>query len=205
MLFQIHEFYGLRCLFAICCALCETKLYSAVSTNLNRRVGMLYLIATISSAGMFHAATTFLPSTFAMYTSMLGAAAFIDRRRGFRTAEGVFWFALGGLLGWPFSLAMCIPHIAEELFMAAVSWGMVPTTLRLVKGGIASIFLLVTSLSLCFSHRLTYIPGHNYRNRLSSLPQVGGCTSEHCPIQCIQWSWKRTKHLRHRALVVLSG
>lgn len=94
---------------------------------------------------MFHAATAFLPSTFAMHTTMLGAAAFIDQRRGFRTAEGVFWFALGGLLGWPFSMAMCIPHVAEELFMAVLSWGVVPTVSRLVKGGIASLLLLVIS------------------------------------------------------------
>ncbi|KAA8914537.1 Alg9-like mannosyltransferase family-domain-containing protein [Sphaerosporella brunnea] len=139
---KVHEFYGLRCLLAVFCAFCETRLYTAVSTNINRRVGILYLITTITSAGMFHAATAFLPSTFAMYTTMLGTAAFIDRRRGFRTAEGVFWFALGGLLGWPFSMAMCIPHIAEELFMAAVSWGAVPTFVRLVKGGIAALALL---------------------------------------------------------------
>ena len=92
---------------------------------------------------MFHAATAFLPSTFAMYTTMLGMVAFIDRRRGFRTAEGVFWFALGGLLGWPFSMAMCIPHVVEELFMAAVSWGALPTAYRLVKGGVAALMLLV--------------------------------------------------------------
>ncbi|KAF8537583.1 Alg9-like mannosyltransferase family-domain-containing protein [Trichophaea hybrida] len=140
---KLYEFYGLRCLFAASCAFCETKLYAAVSININRRVGILYLITTIASAGMFHAATAFLPSTFAMYMTMLGMTAFIDRRRGFRTAEGVFWFALGGLLGWPFSMAMCIPHIAEELFMAAVSWGALPTVYRLVKGGIASLVLLV--------------------------------------------------------------
>ena len=101
------------------------------------------MATTVASAGMFHAAAAFLPSTFAMYTTMLGTAAFIDRRRGFRTAEGVFWFALGGLLGWPFSMAMCIPHILEEVFMAVVSWGGFPTLARLVKGGISSLLLLV--------------------------------------------------------------
>jgi alpha-1,2-mannosyltransferase len=147
------------------------KLYAAVSLNINRRVGILYLITTIASAGMFHAASAFLPSTFAMYTTMLGMAAFIGRRRGFRTAEGVFWFALGGLLGWPFSMAMCIPHIAEELFMAAVSWGALPTVYRLVKGGIASLLLLVGSLKLTREGSLPSL-GRNCRNRLLCLPEA---------------------------------
>jgi alpha-1,2-mannosyltransferase len=142
--------------------------YTAVSTNINRRVGILYLITTITSAGMFHAAAAFLPSTFAMYTTMLGTAAFIDRRRGFRTAEGVFWFALGGLLGWPFSMAMCIPHVAEELFMAAVSWGAGSALKRLLKGALASLALLVGSQGLTrWRVKLTreYI-GRNRHDRL---------------------------------------
>jgi alpha-1,2-mannosyltransferase len=134
----------LRCLFAIFCAYCEKRLYAAVSSNINRRVGILYLIVTLCSAGMFHAAAAFLPSTFAMYTTMLGMAAFINRQRGLRTVQAIFWFALGGLLGWPFSMAMCIPFILEELFMGVISWGLVPTVFRFIKGGIASLFLLVS-------------------------------------------------------------
>jgi len=129
---------------------------------------MLYLVTTVASAGMFHAAATFLPSTFAMYTSMLGTAAFVDRRRGFRTAEGVFWFALGGLLGWPFSMAMCVPHVVEELFMASVSWGALPTVKRLIKGGIASGLLLVGSTP---THRISH--GNGSERKKGSLVVIG--------------------------------
>lgn len=120
---------------------------------------------------MFHAATAFLPSTFAMYTTMLGMVAFIDRRKGFRTAEGVFWFAVGGLLGWPFSMAMVIPHIAEELFMAAVSWGVFPTTARLIKGGIASLLLLVGFLNSVQWQSLQF-SGRYCSNRLLRLQEA---------------------------------
>lgn len=126
-------------------------MYTAVSSNINRRVGILYLVFTICSAGMFHAAAAFLPSTFAMYTTMLGMAAFIDRHRGVRTVRGIFWFTLGGLLGWPFSMAMCVPFILEELFMAVVSWGLIPTLTRFIKGGLLSFTLLVSSDSTWLS------------------------------------------------------
>ena len=115
----MHEFYALRCIFASICALCETRLYGAVSTNVNRRIGILYLVATVPSAGLFHAATAYLPSTFSMYTTMLGIATFIERptARALRTVEGVFWFALGGLLGWPFSTAIALPFIVQHLLV----------------------------------------------------------------------------------------
>jgi len=156
---KAHEFYGLRCLFAVVCAYSEKRLYTAVSSSVSRRVGILYLILTIGSAGMFHAAVAFLPSTFAMYTTMLGMASFIDRRRGFRTVQGIFWFAVGGLLGWPFSMVMCIPFVFEEIFMGCVTWGLVPTVLRLVKGGLVSLILLVSYISINLTQKLIALVG----------------------------------------------
>lgn len=97
----------------------------------------------MTSAGMFHAATAFLPSTFAMYTAMLGMSAFIDRRKSRTTPVAVFWFALGGLLGWPFSMAMCVPFVLEELVYGIVIGRVFPTVMRFVKGGLASLALLV--------------------------------------------------------------
>lgn len=135
---KTHEFYGLRVLLALSCAYAETRLYAAVSAAINRRVGLLYLIFTVCAAGMFHSAAAFLPSTFAMYTTMLGTAAFMRRR----TVWGIFWFALGGLLGWPFSLAMCAPFIVEEVVIGVLGGRLVGTVGRFIKGGIVSLLLL---------------------------------------------------------------
>lgn len=140
---KVHEFYGLRCLFALFCAYAETRLYTAVSSSINRRVGLLYLVFTVCSAGMFHSAVAFLPSTFAMYTTMLGMAAFIRRQ----TVRGFFWFAVGGLLGWPFSLAMCVPFLLEELVVGAVEGRLAGTLGRFIKGGLVSLTLLVSIIS----------------------------------------------------------
>lgn len=142
---KAHEFYGLRALLALACAYGEARLYAAVSSAIHRRVGLLYLVFTVCAAGMFHSAAAFLPSSFAMYTTMLGSAAFLERR----TPQAVVWFALGGLLGWPFSLAMCVPFVAEDLLAGALA-GRLPRALaRLaVQGGAASLLLLAAIVAV---------------------------------------------------------
>jgi alpha-1,2-mannosyltransferase len=107
-------------------------------------MGILYLVFTIGSAGMFHAATAFLPSTFAMYTTMLGMAAFMESRPERRIARAAFWFALGGLLGWPFSMAMCIPFVLGELFLGTFSRRLSITFVRFFEGGIIFLVVLVS-------------------------------------------------------------
>lgn len=56
-----------------------------------------------------------------MYTSLLGAAAFMNWRGGLRTAQGIWWFALGGILGWPFAAALAAPFLIEEGLFAVMS------------------------------------------------------------------------------------
>lgn len=125
--------------------MCETRLYSSVSSNISRMIGLLYLVATMTSAGMFHAATSFLPSTLAMYTAMLGTSAFIDRNRGLKTVQGLFWFAIGGFLGWPFSLAMAVPLVLEDLYVGLTDSGLLPTFAAFMNGGLVSLGVLVCS------------------------------------------------------------
>jgi len=61
-----------------------------------------------------------LPSSFAMYTTMLALShAFIppSNQDSQRTLAAVVYFALGAVLGWPFALAIAIPFVFEELFV----------------------------------------------------------------------------------------
>ena len=106
---------------------------------------------------MFHASVAFLPSTFAMYTTMLGTAAFMDRGGAFRTARGVFWFAFGGLLGWPFSMAMCVPFVLEELIMGLTSFA---APRFLIEGGMIFLGVLVSCVpeSSGWSNYLLFAP-----------------------------------------------
>lgn len=86
-----------------------------------------------------------------MYTSLLGAAAFMNWRGGPRTSLGIWWFAVGGILGWPFASALCAPFLIEEGILTLVSLiygerqGFVQAILRVSKGVVSALVLLVSS------------------------------------------------------------
>ncbi|KAF2402628.1 hypothetical protein EJ06DRAFT_547880 [Trichodelitschia bisporula] len=150
------EFYFLRAILGLFCALCESQLYSAVAQRINARVAILFLIVMTTSTGTFHAAAAYLPSSFAMYTGMLGCAAFLKKR----TAQGVFWFAAGAILGWPFAGALVLPFVAEELLLAYTSGQYLGTLKRLLDGGFRALALLAmqTAIDVYFYKKVLCVP-----------------------------------------------
>ncbi|KAF2835066.1 glycosyltransferase family 22 protein [Patellaria atrata CBS 101060] len=139
---KVFEFYFLRVVLGFVCAVCETRLFSAVGKSLGESVAMLYAFVMIASPGMFHAAASYLPSSFAMYTTMLGMAAFMDPRGRNRTAWGIFWFAVGGVIGWPFAAALVIPFILEEFLVTAITRDVIPMVQRMLDGTVRSLIVL---------------------------------------------------------------
>ncbi|KAF4126514.1 alpha-1,2-mannosyltransferase [Geosmithia morbida] len=148
---KVNEFYFVRYCLALVCALCQTLMYLSMSTTINSRIGFFFLIATVTSPGNFHASTAFLPSSFAMPMCMLGAAAFMNWRGGLKTAYGIFWFAVAGVLGWPFAAALCTPFVLEEavLFFFGDKTAMYESFLRLTQGVVAG--LLVVFFDFCIN------------------------------------------------------
>lgn len=126
-------------------------MYRVITLTIHPRIGILFVIALVLSPGNFHASTAYLPSSFAMYTGMLGAAAFMNWRGGLRTASGIAWFAVGGIIGWPFAMALCAPFLLEEALLAVTSLGNTERFLgavkRVVGGGLAALGVLVSFLS----------------------------------------------------------
>ncbi len=115
-------------------------------------------MALVMSPGNFHASAAYLPSSFAMYMSFLGAAAFMNWRGGLKTSWGIWWFAVGGILGWPFASALCAPFMLEEAIFAVMSdrerfW---ETMLRVGRGVIAALLLIVSRLVRQDSARLLH-------------------------------------------------
>ena|SRR5690242_8922491 len=137
------EFYFLRTFLAITCALCQTRLYSVVARTFNPRVALFFIFVMVFSPGMYHAAPAYLPSSFAMYTAMLGFSAFMDWSGGIRTAQGLMWFGIGAILGWPFAGALVLPFVGEEIFLAAVTGQGVECITRLADGFTRSLVILV--------------------------------------------------------------
>jgi alpha-1,2-mannosyltransferase len=145
----VGEFYFVRYVLALVCALCQTLLFRIVSTTLNPRIGLFFLMALVLSPGNFHASTAYLPSSFAMYMSMLGAAAFMNWRGGLKTSQGIFWFAVGGVLGWPFAAALCLPFLIEEAIFAVFSDKdrFIEAIIRFCRGIIGGLVLVVRFVS----------------------------------------------------------
>jgi alpha-1,2-mannosyltransferase len=140
---QRPAFFLVRAVLGTTCTICEAKLYDTVRLKINNRVARYMLFMLVVNAGMWNASTgeslystprlvyhlsysqsdffpALLPSSFAMYTTMLALShAFIlpSNKDSQRTLAAVMYFTLGAVLGWPFALAIAIPFVFEELFV----------------------------------------------------------------------------------------
>lgn len=137
------EFYLVRFFLAMICAACQTRLYSAICRTLSPRIGLLFLMIAAFSPGMFHASASFLPSSFTMYASMLGLAAFLDWRRSQKTAQGIMWFGLGAIVGWPFAGALLLPLLFEEVVIGFISGDMRKVFSEVLNGALRCLAILV--------------------------------------------------------------
>ncbi|KAK3058147.1 mannosyltransferase [Extremus antarcticus] len=156
------EFYFLRIVLGLVCALCETRLYSKIASMLNPRIAVTFLIIMATSPGMFHASIAYLPSSFSMHTTMLGMAAFMDWRGGLRTAQGIFAIGAGAVLGWPFAAAMALPYLLEEVVLASISdkQGMIDLIWRFADGAARAtgILALQVAIDTFFYRKLVIVP-----------------------------------------------
>jgi alpha-1,2-mannosyltransferase len=143
---KVAEFYFLRIVLGLLCATCETRLFNTISRTMSYRIALLFMLVTTTSTGMFHASTAYLPSSFAMYTTMLGVSAFMDWTGGLKTAEGIMWFGIGAVLGWPFAAAMIFPFIAMEALLALFGKSIISLMQRSLDGGIRSLIILVSRI-----------------------------------------------------------
>ena len=141
---KAFEFYFVRIVLGLVCALTETRLFSAISATLNPRIGIMFALAIVFSPGMFHASVSYLPSSFSMYTAMMGTAAFMNWRGGLKTAEGIMWFGIGGIVGWPFSTALIFPFVVEDLFLASLIGEWSEVIYRYLDGVVRSVIILVS-------------------------------------------------------------
>ncbi|CAG8808323.1 18095_t:CDS:2, partial [Racocetra persica] len=130
----------------IVCALSESMFYIAALTHLGPRVGRYLIITMLLSAGMWNASTAYLPSTFAMYTTMVAffyALMPVSTTSGRRAHGTIFWVGLGSLLGWPFSAAVGIPAAFEELVLRNALKKPFERIRRLISGVITSLCIIL--------------------------------------------------------------
>ncbi|KAI4733119.1 hypothetical protein E4T50_16322 [Aureobasidium sp. EXF-12298] len=147
---KVWKFYFLRIMLGAICAASESRLYTVISRTLNPRLGMLFFLIMLTSPGMFHASVSFLPSSFSMYTTALGMAAFMDWRGGVRTATGMMCMIGGSFLGWPFAAALIAPFMIEEFMLAYFTdkQEFIDFCYRILDGSVRSTIILV--IQFCF-------------------------------------------------------
>ncbi|PGH11036.1 hypothetical protein AJ80_07312 [Polytolypa hystricis UAMH7299] len=154
------QFYFVRVALAVICTACETRLYSSISRSLNPRIGILFLMVVLFSPGMFHASAALLPSSFAMYTSMMGLASFMDSRGGRNTPRVIMWFGIGAIVGWPFAGALVLPFVLEDVMVALASKSVLPTFFRLANGALRCLIILAIEVAVdsFFYRKLVIVP-----------------------------------------------
>lgn len=132
-------FYLVRMTLAVVCTETQTCLFSTISKVIGPRIASIFLIAMISSTGFFYASVAYLPSSFSMYTSMMGFTAFLEPGK---FTQGIVWFGVGAIIGWPFSAALIFPLVLHEL-LHTWSNGIWNIQSRRMAYGIARVLLLI--------------------------------------------------------------
>ncbi|KAF8445630.1 glycosyltransferase family 22 protein [Boletus edulis BED1] len=113
-------FFAPRIFLAVLSTVCEVKFYRTVVEKINDRVGRYLFFTLLFNAGMWNAASAFLPSSFAMYATTLAFAFALEPstiKNTRRTLCATMLFATGAIVGWPFALALSLPFVIEELFV----------------------------------------------------------------------------------------
>lgn len=116
---KIMVFYGVRGALGLICAYAEGLFYRSCTAHFGRRTARYLLWILMWNAGMFHASTAFLPSTFVMYLVMVFMSAWMDKQHYL----AIFWGVIAVLCGWPYVGVLFIPLAIETLYTRGVFKG----------------------------------------------------------------------------------
>ena len=107
---RIHAFHAVRIALGVVSAYAEAWLCAEVA-KIDQNASRILVVASAFSAGMFAAATAFLPSSFAMYCVTCAAAASLADKHAVACAACV----AAVTVAWPFAGICAIPYGLECL------------------------------------------------------------------------------------------
>lgn len=108
---KLALFYALRGALAIACAYSEASFYRSSIAAFGKRTARYLLWLLVFNAGIFHASTALLPSSFVMYLVMLFSSAWMDRKH----VLALFWGIVAVLCGWPYVGVLFVPFAIDML------------------------------------------------------------------------------------------
>ncbi|RLN57329.1 hypothetical protein BBJ28_00005094, partial [Nothophytophthora sp. Chile5] len=113
---KILLFYGLRGALGLLCAYAEALFYRSSINRFGRRTARYLLWLLLFNAGLFHASTAFLPSSFVMTLVLLFSSAWMDESHFL----ALFWGVVAVLCGWPYVGVLFVPFALETLYSRGV-------------------------------------------------------------------------------------
>lgn len=116
--YSYYQFYVLRIL-ALCgfTSYAEYKLFAASYEHLSPTIANWFLLFNTIAPGMSHASVALLPSSFAMQCNMLALSNILkSSRSSTHSIYAILWFLTGGIVGWPFALALGVSFGVYTLF-----------------------------------------------------------------------------------------
>ncbi|KAI5078870.1 hypothetical protein GOP47_0006541 [Adiantum capillus-veneris] len=132
---KVHVFYATRLALGFISAASEAALVSATSRRFGKRLAAYTLMLLCFSTGCSNSSTSFLPSTFSMYTITSATAALMSGRPLLAVIASV----VGVLIGWPFSVLATAPLVGY----AVLTGGFLRT---LFVGVLTTVFILISSM-----------------------------------------------------------
>lgn len=109
---KVIAFYLVRVSLATVSALCEVYFCRAVYRKYGSSVGLWTLLLLLGSCGMYVSAAAYLPSSFAMYLTMVAMGAWFENNY----KVSIMAVAASAIVGWPFSAALGLPLALELIF-----------------------------------------------------------------------------------------
>ncbi|KAJ2551304.1 mannosyltransferase [Coemansia sp. RSA 1933] len=122
---KVQVFYALRIALGLASAGCEALFVRRIADCVDRKIANMTALALFGMAGLFHAGSALLPTSFAMYLCALGSAAAMraptdaSRREHLvqRVAPGVAAFVVAAAGGWPYAIVVAVPFALEEVIV----------------------------------------------------------------------------------------
>ncbi len=84
------------------------------------------------------------------------------------TAQGIMWFGIGAVVGWPFSAALIAPFVVEELMIASLTRQGIEVAQRFLDGTVRTLIVLVMMPYL--STHSTYLLNWSRRSKWPLIP-----------------------------------
>ncbi|QEU61113.1 Alg9 [Kluyveromyces lactis] len=156
---KVFLFYTARALLGFVSFLFEYSLSKEISSVMSLHVSIMWLLFQLFNPGWFHASVEFLPSAFAMITTlgyMKYTLRYLSTGNELPFVKSISFVFLGGILGWPFSLILVVTNVIHY----AATHRFIDT----LRAGVSSSFVfaiissIVTAIDSFFYGKLSVVP-----------------------------------------------